>query len=94
MKESNVVKSGGNLKDYSPWLSSFQTRNETYQLEIPGRSGFILGLVEYCCMILIHFFYSGQYSGRSKPLPEYHVKIAGFDEKVRKSLLRSARFID
>ncbi|XP_070581112.1 DNA-dependent protein kinase catalytic subunit-like [Ptychodera flava] len=24
----------------------------------------------------------GQYRGRSKPLPEYHVKIAGFDEKV------------
>lgn len=24
----------------------------------------------------------GQYSGRSEPLPEYHVKIAGFDEKV------------
>jgi DNA-dependent protein kinase catalytic subunit len=24
----------------------------------------------------------GQYSGHSQPLPEYHVKIAGFDEKV------------
>ncbi|KAK3728486.1 hypothetical protein QZH41_002347 [Actinostola sp. cb2023] len=24
----------------------------------------------------------GQYTGLSKPLPEYHVKIAGFDEKV------------
>ncbi|XP_055932973.1 DNA-dependent protein kinase catalytic subunit-like isoform X2 [Argiope bruennichi] len=24
----------------------------------------------------------GQYSGKSKPLPEYHVKVAGFDEKV------------
>nr|XP_042898800.1 DNA-dependent protein kinase catalytic subunit isoform X2 [Parasteatoda tepidariorum] len=24
----------------------------------------------------------GQYTGRSKPLPEYHVKIAGFDGKV------------
>ncbi|XP_077979786.1 DNA-dependent protein kinase catalytic subunit-like [Glandiceps talaboti] len=24
----------------------------------------------------------GQYKGSSKPLPEYHVKIAGFDEKV------------
>lgn len=24
----------------------------------------------------------GQYTGRGKPLPEYHVKIAGFDEKV------------
>ncbi|XP_065180580.1 DNA-dependent protein kinase catalytic subunit-like [Sycon ciliatum] len=24
----------------------------------------------------------GQYHGRSKPLPEYHVKIAGFDERI------------
>ncbi|KAG8200791.1 hypothetical protein JTE90_006373 [Oedothorax gibbosus] len=24
----------------------------------------------------------GQYSGKSKPLPEYHVKVAGFDEKI------------
>lgn len=26
--------------------------------------------------------FSGQYTGRGKPLPEYHVKIAGFDERV------------
>ena len=26
----------------------------------------------------------GQYDGKSKPLPEYHVKISGFDEKVSK----------
>ncbi|MBN3311515.1 PRKDC kinase, partial [Atractosteus spatula] len=25
----------------------------------------------------------GQYDGRSKPLPEYHVKITGFDERVQ-----------
>ncbi|XP_071796803.1 DNA-dependent protein kinase catalytic subunit-like [Asterias amurensis] len=25
----------------------------------------------------------GQYGGRTKPMPEYHVKIAGFDEKVK-----------
>lgn len=24
----------------------------------------------------------GQYDGRSKPLPEYHAKITGFDERV------------
>ncbi|GFT93732.1 DNA-dependent protein kinase catalytic subunit [Nephila pilipes] len=24
----------------------------------------------------------GQYTGKSKPLPEYHVKVAGFDEKI------------
>jgi hypothetical protein len=37
MKGCEVVKVGGNLKDYSPWLSTFQTRSETFQLEIPGR---------------------------------------------------------
>ncbi|XP_053571003.1 LOW QUALITY PROTEIN: DNA-dependent protein kinase catalytic subunit [Bombina bombina] len=25
----------------------------------------------------------GQYDGKSKPMPEYHVKIAGFDERVK-----------
>lgn len=25
---------------------------------------------------------AGQYDGRSKPLPEYHAKITGFDERV------------
>jgi len=27
-------------------------------------------------------FIPGQYRGKSKPLPEYHAKIAGLDEKV------------
>ncbi|OCT76787.1 hypothetical protein XELAEV_18031990mg [Xenopus laevis] len=31
----------------------------------------------------------GQYSGRSKPMPEYHVKISGFDERV--SVMASIR---
>ena len=26
--------------------------------------------------------FAGQYQGHSKPLPEYHVKISGFDSKV------------
>ena len=29
----------------------------------------------FCCCL-------GQYDGLSKPLPEYHTKISGFDEKV------------
>jgi hypothetical protein len=33
---------------------------------------------------ILHFV--GQYMGTSKPLPEYHVKIAGFDEKVTKEM--------
>lgn len=47
------------LKDYSPWLSSFQAHLYSESIEVPG-----------------------QYDGHSKPLPEYHVKISGFDEKV------------
>lgn len=31
---------------------------------------------------LICFPTLGQYDGRSKPLPEYHAKITGFDERV------------
>lgn len=31
---------------------------------------------------LIRFPTLGQYDGRSKPLPEYHAKITGFDERV------------
>lgn len=30
----------------------------------------------------IFFPLVGQYDGRSKPLPEYHAKITGFDERV------------
>lgn len=26
--------------------------------------------------------FSGQYDGLRKPMPEYHVKVAGFDERV------------
>ena len=33
--------------------------------------------------VIFNLQYStGQYTGRMKPLPEYHVKIAGFDERV------------
>uniref|UniRef100_A0A6Q2XXY4 DNA-dependent protein kinase catalytic subunit n=1 Tax=Esox lucius TaxID=8010 RepID=A0A6Q2XXY4_ESOLU len=49
----------GNLKEYSPWLSSFKADTLHNELEVPG-----------------------QYDGRSKPLPEYHAKISGFDERV------------
>ncbi|XP_042366176.1 DNA-dependent protein kinase catalytic subunit [Plectropomus leopardus] len=37
----------------------------------------------------------GQYDGRSKPLPEYHAKIAGFDERVKvmSSIRRPKRLI-
>ncbi|XP_031440254.1 DNA-dependent protein kinase catalytic subunit [Clupea harengus] len=37
----------------------------------------------------------GQYDGRSKPLPEYHAKITGFDERVKvmTSLRRPKRLI-
>nr|XP_061809878.1 DNA-dependent protein kinase catalytic subunit-like [Nerophis lumbriciformis] len=37
----------------------------------------------------------GQYDGRSKPLPEYHAKISGFDERVKvmSSIRRPKRLI-
>ena len=31
-------------------------------------------------MVLFHFL--GQYDGQRKPMVEYHIKIAGFDEKI------------
>ena len=37
-----------------------------------------------CVPVIAHVFvFPGQYTGESKPLLDYHVKIAGFDEKVR-----------
>ena len=36
----------------------------------------------WCNMTSCAGIYTGQYDGTSEPLPEYHVKIAGFDEKV------------
>ncbi|XP_063961376.1 DNA-dependent protein kinase catalytic subunit-like [Lytechinus pictus] len=48
----------GNLKEYSPWFTAFQSLQGD-ELEIPG-----------------------QYDGSKKPLPAYHVKIAGFEETV------------
>ncbi|XP_051572291.1 DNA-dependent protein kinase catalytic subunit-like isoform X3 [Myxocyprinus asiaticus] len=65
-------KEPGNLKEYSPWLSSFKAETLKNELEVPG-----------------------QYDGRSKPLPEYHAKITGFDEriKVMTSIRRPKRLI-
>ncbi|KAJ0059871.1 hypothetical protein NL108_014572, partial [Boleophthalmus pectinirostris] len=65
-------KEPGNLKEYSPWLSSFKQGPLSNELEIPG-----------------------QYDGRSKPLPEYHAKITGFDERVKvmSSIRRPKRLI-
>ncbi|XP_006170510.1 DNA-dependent protein kinase catalytic subunit [Tupaia chinensis] len=50
----------GNLKECSPWLSTFSVELLRGELEVPG-----------------------QYDGRGKPLPEYHARIAGFDERVQ-----------
>ena len=33
-------------------------------------------------LFVCFFFLTGQYDGRSKPIPEYHAKIAGFDSKI------------
>ncbi|XP_056629192.1 DNA-dependent protein kinase catalytic subunit isoform X2 [Triplophysa dalaica] len=65
-------KEPGNLKEYSPWLSSFKVDTIRNEMEVPG-----------------------QYDGRSKPLPEYHAKITGFDERVKvmTSIRRPKRLI-
>ncbi|KAM9308363.1 DNA-dependent protein kinase catalytic subunit [Gastrophryne carolinensis] len=62
----------GNLKEYSPWLSSFKPEFSRNDLEIPG-----------------------QYDGKTKPMPEYHVKISGFDERVKvmSSIRRPKRIV-
>ena len=31
---------------------------------------------------LVCTIFPGQYTGINKPLPEYHVKVAGFDQRV------------
>ena len=35
---------------------------------------------------------AGQYDGEAKPLPEYHTKIAGFEEKVSELVIKSGCF--
>ena len=32
--------------------------------------------------VSIFLYLIGQYDGKSKPIPEYHAKIAGFDSKI------------
>lgn len=60
LKMCQDSKPPGNLKEYSPWMTSFRAEFLRHELEIPG-----------------------QYDGRGKPLPEYHARIAGFDERVK-----------
>uniref|UniRef100_A0A9J8AJD6 DNA-dependent protein kinase catalytic subunit n=1 Tax=Cyprinus carpio carpio TaxID=630221 RepID=A0A9J8AJD6_CYPCA len=72
MSMRGFQKEPGNMKEYSPWLSSFKTETLKNELEVPG-----------------------QYDGQSKPLPEYHAKITGFDERVKvmTSIRRPKRII-
>ncbi|NIG58597.1 DNA-dependent protein kinase catalytic subunit isoform X1 [Pontoporia blainvillei] len=69
---SRASKTPGNLKEYSPWMSSFRAELLRDELEVPG-----------------------QYDGRGKPMPEYHARIAGFDERVKvmASLRRPMRIV-
>lgn len=79
----------GLLKDYSPWLAAFQANHYSEHIEIPGVLVYVCIIIEMkevgeklndLCGICAHSV--GQYDGLSKPLPEYHVKISSFDEKV------------
>eukprot|EP00069_Balaena_mysticetus_P017385 bmy_10601T0 len=69
---SRGSKAPGNLKECSPWMSSFRAEFLRDALEVPG-----------------------QYDGRGKPVPEYHARIAGFDERVKvmASLRRPTRIV-
>jgi hypothetical protein len=77
------TKVAGNrlLKDYSPWLGSFQANQFTEVIEIPGLLSLRVRVWIYR-LVAVSLLYTGQYGGEAKPLPEYHTKIAGFEEKV------------
>lgn len=83
-------KEPGNLKEYSPWLSGFKADTFSNELEIPGQHSYKKNVyntnsdsVDLTHKDIFSPHIVGQYDGRSKPLPEYHAKITGFDERVR-----------
>lgn len=39
-------------------------------------------LLDLISRVTVFLLQLGQYTGQQKPLPEYHVRIAGFDERV------------
>ncbi|XP_029384585.1 DNA-dependent protein kinase catalytic subunit isoform X2 [Echeneis naucrates] len=70
-------------------MRAFQTEPGNLKEYSPWLSGFKADLFSNELEI------PGQYDGRSKPLPEYHVKITGFDERVKvmSSIRRPKRLI-
>lgn len=78
--QSSLAKATGDslLKNYSPWLHNFDPTSIGHAIEVPGE----MGRCGVCACVKWSPQNTGQYDGKSKPLPEYHVKIAGFDEKV------------
>ena len=78
----NKTTGPGLLKDYSPWLQNFQANEYSEAIEIPGTNKEVTFTGKYCQLCIALVLFIGQYNGKSKPLPEYHVKISGFDEKV------------
>uniref|UniRef100_A0A667XXZ0 DNA-dependent protein kinase catalytic subunit n=1 Tax=Myripristis murdjan TaxID=586833 RepID=A0A667XXZ0_9TELE len=70
-------------------MRGFQREPGNLKEYSPWLSGFTADL--FCAELEI----PGQYDGRSKPLPEYHAKITGFDERVKvmSSIRRPKRLI-
>lgn len=74
------------LSHFSNWCREIQGKMAAHRARVPAPGNlkeyspwlFRFQSSEYTHTLEI----PGQYTGRTKPLPEYHVKIAGFDERV------------
>ena len=84
---------------YSRFLADFQAQDfPDKELEIPGAvvhacALFVPESIVACgrqfspcgSCFNVATFHTGQYTGKSKPMPEYHVKVCSFSDKVRAS---------
>lgn len=85
-KDKSFLK---NVEDLAQSMRGFQKEPGNLKEYSPWLSGFKQGPLSNELEI------PGQYDGRSKPLPEYHAKITGFDERVKvmSSIRRPKRLI-
>ncbi|GAA6219422.1 DNA-dependent protein kinase catalytic subunit [Lates japonicus] len=85
-KDKSFVKQ---VDELAASMRGFQTEPGNLKEYSPWLSGFKAD--PFCNELEI----PGQYDGRSKPLPEYHAKITGFDERVKvmTSIRRPKRLI-
>ncbi|PIK41530.1 putative DNA-dependent protein kinase catalytic subunit [Apostichopus japonicus] len=80
---SALLKASANVRLYNSGRKHV-CRDEPQGCKRPWKSERISPwFLQYQLTEQAQFEIPGQYTGVSKPLPEYHVKIAGFDEQVR-----------